>query len=179
MVHLLTRKAPNTLTDHHLRIHWQKYCSLAPALEQWLNGLLCVDSQQRIPSAKKARQLLQQARNTPEVPQAVLFKLEPVHTGIHPSPIEEDSEEETPNTPPVQPSSVSPLASPMESTPVVMSDPLLQGLPQHRRGWWKVRPPSPPEVRSRPTHPATQLVFMSAGMFFVAVTLQLLLVAVL
>jgi len=63
LVHLLTRRAPSSLTDHHLCIHWQEYCELSPALSEFLNKLIAPDSNNRVQSAKRALQFLKQVRS--------------------------------------------------------------------------------------------------------------------
>ena len=173
LVHLLTRKAPNELTDHQLTIHWQEHCRLTPALELFLQRLIAADSNQRMNSAQSAKRLLKLARDPKSNFEQEAKELLQPEVEISP-PTPKRKKQHNLARPTL------PSDEPVEQAPndVLPTPDVLLGIPSHRRGWWKVRPPSPPELRARPTHPATQLLLMSTGIFACAIAIQLLMVVI-
>ena len=190
LVHLLTRRDPSSLTDHRLQIHWKEHCALSTDFSTFLDLLIAADSTERLQSATIALSLLRHAQvqekkqvalpessaPSPQITEQRHFIPQPttplseslaVHAPqipVPPSTIEED-------IPPPDEATQLPVAS-------TSNDPL-KSLPEHRRGWWKTRPPTPPEIRERPTHPATQLVLMSSLMVGIAILFQLLMISIL
>lgn len=183
LIRLLTRKEPSQLIDHNLHVQWEKHISLPENEKRFIAKLIAVNPQQRWQSAQLALSVLRALNNPQQDRKAPLDFLQEIRNVIREEIREESLKqqevlaeqlEKIPSQQNVSiPSKVTkdthdPLA------PVLLAQRPSFTIPSERKGWWEPRP-MPPEVRQRPTHPATQLVMMTGLFMLFTILLQLIL----